>query len=178
MGASQKETDRYSNHPFFFGVNSLLGFREGTPWKINGWNLRIQPPPGISEKHLNQTIIFRFKLLIFGGSKPTEPILREIKVDTNLYGKFSGISPPQKKIVHCVKLGLVILNDTRFLERRFLFFSEISFLGDFGRWSCETYVFETESLKSSVQTPDALNGCGSDNDTHVTHVWWDSFWNH
>jgi len=95
MGASQKGKDRYSNHPFFFGVNSLLGFREGAPWKIDGWNLRIRAPP--SEKHLNQTIIFRFKLLIFGGSKPTKPILRGIKVDTNLYGKFSGISPPPKK---------------------------------------------------------------------------------
>ena len=37
-----------------------------TPRKMNGWNLRVFTP-GILENHLNQSIIFRFKLLIFGG---------------------------------------------------------------------------------------------------------------
>ena len=40
------------------------GFMKPTPPKINGWNLRIHLFE--KENHLNQTIIFRFKLLIFG----------------------------------------------------------------------------------------------------------------
>ena len=35
-------------------------------WKINGWNLR-KFSPGKGKNHLNQTIIFRFYVLIFRG---------------------------------------------------------------------------------------------------------------
>ena len=35
--------------------------------RMNGWNLRISIHPWKKENHLNQTIIFRFELFIFGG---------------------------------------------------------------------------------------------------------------
>jgi len=49
-------------------VSLLLGKTgKKTPRKINGWKLKTHPIE--KEHHLNQSIIFRFELLIFQGVK-------------------------------------------------------------------------------------------------------------
>ena len=64
----ERKTWRAKQWRIFQCFSRHFGAKKVTPWKMNGWNLRIRLFE--KENHLDQTIIFRFKLLIFWGVHP------------------------------------------------------------------------------------------------------------